>query len=144
MDVRIAAYGVIIRDGRLLLSHWNEAGYESWTLPGGGLEPGEDPANAAIREVFEETGYQVELGKLLGIDSRIVPAKDRIRGGDTPLHSLRIIYEATVIGGELQNEIGGSTDEAAWFDLQEVPRLNRVQLVNVGLNFYEAATGIRD
>lgn len=62
MDTRVAAYGVAIADGRLLLSHWAEGGL--WTLPGGGLEPGEDPAATALREIAEETGYVAELADL--------------------------------------------------------------------------------
>lgn len=133
MALRVAAYCVIVDDGRMLLSHWNENGNDGWTLPGGGLEPYEAPEDAAVREVFEETGYQAELEELLGIDSHIVPPEHRFHGATEPLQALRIVYRARVVGGELTNEIGGSTDEAAWFDLDEVPALKRVGLVGVGL-----------
>ena len=49
MDIRVAAYGVIIRDGLILLSHWNEHGRSGWTLPGGGVEGAEHPVQAAKR-----------------------------------------------------------------------------------------------
>ena len=42
MDIRVAAYAVIVDDRGMLLSHWNEGGYSGWTLPGGGIDPGED------------------------------------------------------------------------------------------------------
>ncbi len=135
MDIRIAAYCIVIRNGEILLSHWKEAGLAAWTLPGGGLEPGEDPADAARREVEEETGYAVELGELIGIDSRVVPAEDRLRGGNGPMHALRIIYRAEVIGGELRNEVDGSTDEANWFSVEEVESLKKVALVEIGMRF---------
>ena len=133
MALRVAAYCIIIEDGKMLLSHWNENGSDGWTLPGGGLDPYEDPADAAVREVFEETGYRAELGELLGIDSHLVAAENRFQGATEPLQALRIVYRARVIGGELTNELDGSTDEAAWFDLAEVATLKRVGLVEVGL-----------
>ena len=45
MDIRIAAYGVILDEDRILLAHWREHGHSGWTLPGGGIDPGEDPAD---------------------------------------------------------------------------------------------------
>ncbi|MDI2099148.1 NUDIX hydrolase [Ruicaihuangia caeni] len=134
MDIRVAAYGVIVDDGgRVLLSHWNEHGRSGWSMPGGGLEPGEDPAAAAVREIFEETGYNAELGHLLGIDSHVVPAANRSKRTDVPLHAIRIVYRARVVGGKLTNEVGGSSDEAKWFSLKEIGSLQRVGLVDIAL-----------
>ncbi|MFE7845539.1 NUDIX hydrolase [Microbacterium sp. NPDC057407] len=135
MDLRVAAYAVIIDDDdRLLLAHWNEGRRAAWTMPGGGLEPGEDPEHAVRREVREETGYKVAIGQLLGIHSRVIPAGRRLTPGATePLHTLRIVYRARVTGGRLRNEIDGSTDRAEWFPLREVPELQRVRLVDIAL-----------
>jgi 8-oxo-dGTP diphosphatase len=132
MDIRVAAYGVIVDEGRILLAHWNEGGRSGWTLPGGGIDPGEDPADAVVREIAEETGYAAEAGELLGIDSHIVPAEHRFVPDAGPLHALRIVYRASVVSGALTNELDGSTDEAAWFALASIPS-RRVELVNVGL-----------
>lgn len=49
---------------------------------------------------------------------------------------LRIIYEARVTGGELRNETGGSTDLAAWHPLDAVAGLERVELVDIGLDLW--------
>lgn len=135
MDMRVAAYAVIAdADGRVLLAHWNEGRHAAWTLPGGGLEPGEDPEHAARREVREETGFRVVLDELLGIHSRVIPAADRIADDATgPLQALRIVYRAHVTGGRLRHETDGSTDRAEWFPLTEVGALSRVRLVDIGL-----------
>jgi len=136
MDIRVAAYGVIIDGDRILLAHWNEHGRSGWTLPGGGIEPGEDPADAAVREIFEETGFTAELDGLLGVDSFVVPAENRVSAHATgPLHAIRIVYRAHITGGELTYEQNGSTDWAAWHPLDEVPTLDRVGLVDVALAY---------
>lgn len=130
MDIRVAAYGVIVDEGRMLLAHWNESGRGGWTLPGGGIEAGEDPADAARREITEETGYVAELDGLLGIDSHVISGENRLDGSGRPLHALRIVYRAHIVRGDLVNEIDGSTDEARWFRLDAVSRLHRVGLVD--------------
>ena len=135
MDIRVAAYAVIVDDRGMLLSHWNEGGYSGWTLPGGGIDPGEDPADAAVREVFEETGFAAELEDLIGVDSHVVPAERRIGTKEHSLHALRIVYRAHVTGGALTYELDGSTDYAAWFPLDEIDALDRVSLVDVGRRF---------
>jgi hypothetical protein len=49
------------------------------------------------------------------------------------LHTLRIVYRAHITGGRLRNEVGGSTDEADWFALGELPAVQHTQLVDVGI-----------
>jgi 8-oxo-dGTP diphosphatase len=132
MDIRVAAYGVIVDEDRILLAHWNESGRSGWTLPGGGIDPGEDPVDAVVREIGEETGYAAVAGELLGIDSKVIPAEHRFTADTGPLHALRIVYRASVVGGTLTHELDGTTDEAAWFPLERIPN-RRVDLVDVAL-----------
>jgi ADP-ribose pyrophosphatase YjhB (NUDIX family) len=135
MDMRVAAYAVILDDERrILLAHWNEGRRTAWTMPGGGLEPGEDPEHAARREVKEETGYKVAIDDLLGIHSRVIPASRRVTvGAEEPLHALRIVYRAHVTGGRLRHEQNGTTDRAEWFPIDAVCELQRVKLVDVAM-----------
>jgi hypothetical protein len=51
-------------------------------------------------------------------------------------HGLRLVYEARIVGGELRNEIDGSTDLAAWHPLDDVPGLTRVGLIDAALRLW--------
>jgi 8-oxo-dGTP diphosphatase len=134
--VRVAAYAICVRDEQILLARWIDGnGEPEWTLPGGGMEHGEDPYDTVLREVEEETGYDIEVTGLLGVDSRHHTYTRRF-GRVVDHHGVRIVYEGRVTGGELRHEIGGSTDMAAWHDLDAVSGLNRVSLVDIGLRLW--------
>jgi 8-oxo-dGTP pyrophosphatase MutT (NUDIX family) len=135
-ELRVAAYAVCVRDERLLLARWvARDGVRRWTLPGGGMEHGEDPYDTVVREAEEETGYTVEPVTLLGLDS-IRRTYPRPLGAHADFHGLRIVYEGRVTGGELRHETDGSTDMAAWHPLEAVSQLQRVGLVDVGLRLW--------
>lgn len=134
MELRVAAYAVVTDDeDRVLLARWTEGRRIAWTMPGGGLEDGEDPADAVRREVREETGYSIEVQDLLGIHSRVIRASQRVHKSTEPLHTLRIVYRAAVSGGRLRFEENGSTDMAGWFSLPALAGLQRVKLVDIAL-----------
>lgn len=65
--LQIPSVSVAVRnvDGRVLMARHSEGGV--WLLPGGAVEPGEAPADAAVREMWEETGAIVRLTGLVGI-----------------------------------------------------------------------------
>ncbi|WP_208317187.1 NUDIX hydrolase [Canibacter zhoujuaniae] len=133
MDTRVAAYAVIERRGEVLLTHWRRGQLHGWTLPGGGIEPGEDPRDTVVREVFEETGLEARVGKLLGVDSRVMNREDTPVGVDPKLHTIRIVYRARVAEAPLVNEVGGSSDEARWVKLEDLGKMRTLSLVDTGL-----------
>ena len=140
-DTRLSAYCVVVRDGSILLALWDmrerEAGFvPRWTLPGGGVELGEAIDAGAVREVEEETGYQVRIDSLLSVDSGLIPAHQRYSGNEYPLQTVAVLYLATVTGGRLRHEANGTTSQAAWFPLAEIPALERVGRVDAAIELY--------
>ena len=102
-----------------------DAGY--WTLPGGGIDFGEDPVNAMLREVYEETGLVVRALGLAGIDSFHKETEA------DAFHAVRILYQAELVSGNLTNELDGTTDLCAWWSYEEAKQLQLVDLAEVGL-----------
>lgn len=133
MDLRVAAYAVVERRGRILLTHWRRGHLHGWTLPGGGIDDGEDPRDAVVREVFEETGLEARVGKLLGVDSRVMVREEVPEGTSPELHTIRIVYRASVKDGPLRHEIDGSSDEARWVAIREIRSLRTLSLVQTGI-----------
>ncbi|MFF2065485.1 NUDIX hydrolase [Streptomyces sp. NPDC058200] len=134
MDLRLAAYAVCIEDGRVLLAHAvRPDGEKTWTLPGGRVEHAEDPFDAVIREVAEETGLDAVVERLLGVDSRVIPAAERRLPGRPELQNVGIFYQVRITGGELRPEPNGETAESVWTPIPDVARLGRSSLLDIGL-----------
>ncbi|MEN8650418.1 NUDIX hydrolase [Streptomyces sp. 21So2-11] len=141
-ELRVAAYAVCVRDGQVLLARWVAPdGSKRWTLPGGGMDHGEDPYDTVVREALEETGYAVEPVRLIGVDS-ITRRYPRRLGTFADFQGLRIVYEGRVTGGELRHETGGSTDLAAWHPLEAVSGLDRVELVDTGMELWRTKPAV--
>lgn len=130
---RVAAYGLLLRDEKILLCRLsNKVGMNPgyWTLPGGGLDFGEDPEHAVVREFKEETGLVVKVNKLVGINSLC----DSMPGWP-PMHGIRIIYSVRYQSGELQYEQDGSTDLCDWHTLTQTQTLPLVDLAKLGIKY---------
>jgi ADP-ribose pyrophosphatase YjhB (NUDIX family) len=113
-STRIGAYAVCTDSANRLLVCRIAPGYPdagAWTLPGGGVEFGEDPNLAVLRELEEETGLTGRVVSVAAIDSHVVE-RPVTRPG--PMHVVAILYRVEVTGGELRPELDGSTDICAW------------------------------
>lgn len=137
-DTRLAAYAVITHltddaSEEILLALWNEPAEKRWTLPGGGVDLHESPEEGCVREVSEESGYDVVLTGLLGIETDVITPEGRQVGTGRPLKAVRVFYTARIVGGALRHEIGGTTDEARWIPVDELPGLPHVSMVDTGL-----------
>jgi 8-oxo-dGTP diphosphatase len=135
VSFRLAAYAVCIEHERVLLARYvSPAGEGSWwTLPGGRVEHGEDPFHAVIREVAEETGCEALVERLLGVDSRVIPAPERRIPGPLPHQNVGIFYRVRITGGQLRPEPNGETAESAWTPVVDVAHLQRSSLVDIGI-----------
>jgi len=121
---RVAAYAVILRDDEILLSRLSPlvTSDELWTLPGGGLDHGEDPRDAVIREIHEETGLAATVSDTARVYSAHMPSVWR-GGRRVNAHAVRIVYDGWVAPGSPAPrvvEVDGSTIEAAWHPVGDV------------------------
>jgi len=106
--------------GRILLHKLAEGG--KWSLPGGGVDPGEVPAETVIRETFEETGLKVRIERLLGVYAGAANMRWTYPNGDA-IEVVSSVFQCSVIGGELSTS-GDETVELGWHHLDSLPELS--------------------
>lgn len=112
-DKKVAASVLIVQGGKVLLVRRAMMPRKGlWTNPAGFVEYDEDPRDAAVREVLEETGYQVEVIELLDA----IHGREHERGAD-----LVIAYRARIVGGAPRP--ADDVDDLRFFGPDELPRL---------------------
>ena len=111
----IPCVGAIVADGQgrlLMIKRGHEPGAGLWSIPGGRIEPGETDAEAVVREMIEETGLTVEVGRLIGrvqrpgLNGAVIDIRD---------------YAATVTGGTLR--AGDDAADARWVAPADLARI---------------------
>jgi len=131
---RLGGYALCTDDeGRVLLARLSviEIDVGAWTLPGGGVEFGEHPDHAVVRELEEETGLVGEIESVAGVFSHVYRQSRAAEGSD--LHFLGILYHVRLVGGDLRDEVGGTTDAARWFSRAELDDVRLVEIARFGV-----------
>jgi 8-oxo-dGTP diphosphatase len=118
---RIGAYGLCRDNGRVLLARSSDKSDFPgvWQIPGGGLEHGESPAHALVREFREETGLEITGSRPLTALASVRELWDI----DVAWHFDLIVYEVEVRGGTLRREVAGTSDDVAWVPESGLPDL---------------------
>jgi 8-oxo-dGTP diphosphatase len=120
---RLGAYAVVIDGTRILLTRISPAGYPAgtWTLPGGGVDHGESPHDAVVRELYEETGLRALSSRLVDVHDVHVVAPGR---GDRfeDYHGVHLLYAVEVDPQVAPHvvELDGTTDVARWVEIADV------------------------
>jgi ADP-ribose pyrophosphatase YjhB (NUDIX family) len=117
----IGVGGAVVQDGRLLLvRRASRRGRGNWQVPGGFIEPDETIEHAVVREVAEEAGVQTQVEGILGVRNRCDPDVG---------NSLYVVLLLTPVGGDPAPD-GKEVDQAGYFSLEEICRLDQVPPIN--------------
>ena len=120
---RLGAYAVVISDDRILLTRISPVGYPagSWTLPGGGVDHGESPHDAVVRELHEETGLRALSSRLVDVHDVHVVAPGRDDSWED-YHGVHLLYAVEVDPTVEPHvvDVGGTTDVARWVAVADV------------------------
>ncbi|MEU4352935.1 NUDIX domain-containing protein [Streptomyces sp. NPDC023838] len=119
VQTRVSAYAIAVEDDRLLLIRLSDASPVFtpglWHMPGGGIDPGEQPVEALSRELREETGLEL-------VDARLLDARTYAVRRDGVSWSLTALFYVVALkgGAPAVTEIDGSTDAAVWIPLADL------------------------
>lgn len=122
---------ILEMDGKILLVKEAEnfdAG--KWSHPAGWIDVGENPIEAAKREAFEESGYEVEPTALLGIYSLVRKDAEQAVGA-TP-HAIKLIFKVKLLTDE-QRELHDDVTETRWFTPEEIEAMDSETLRDVDI-----------
>ncbi|HEY9881271.1 MAG TPA: NUDIX hydrolase [Leptolyngbyaceae cyanobacterium] len=119
LDVR----GAVFQDGKILLVQ-EKLDNNRWTLPGGWVDVGEPPSQAVMREIYEESGYETRVVKLLAVYDRNHP---RHGHPPQPHHSYKLFFHCEIVGGTPTESY--ETVGPRFFGADEIPELSLYRVV---------------
>ncbi len=111
-------------DGRVLLARRSDNG--RWSVPAGIVDPGEQPADAVVREVFEETGVVAAVEELAGVATHPVVYPN----GDV-CEYLNVWFRCRAVGGQARVD-GDESTEVGWFSPDALPTLDGWSRLRIG------------
>ena len=124
LQFRPSVYGVVLQDGKVLLSKQ----WDGYNFPGGGVELGEKITDALMREVKEETGFNVRVGKLITVADSFF----KMPFTGEYVQSILLYYLCEVVSGEASMDLLDDTekkftDKPEWI---EVRKLGQIKFYN--------------
>ena len=125
---RPSAYGIVVKDGNILLSPQN-SGYD---LPGGGVELGEMPEEAVIREVFEETGIVVKNPRIIDSASNFFLLPNSGKGRE--VQSILLYYLCDYVSGKL-SDANFTEDDKQYTGFPQWISVARVNDIELGSSY---------
>ncbi|WP_314612835.1 NUDIX hydrolase [Streptomyces stackebrandtii] len=111
--------------GRVLLGRRSDNGM--WAVIGGIVEPGEQPADCAVREVFEETAVHCVPERILLVETLRKPVV--YPNGDTCQY-MDVAFRCRAVGGEARVNDDEST-EVGWFEVDDLPEMKRFSYLRI-------------
>ncbi|KXK53626.1 MAG: NUDIX domain-containing protein [Chloroflexi bacterium] len=124
--IRVSASAVIVRRGHILLVKFDDRTGPHYNLPGGGADPGETVEEACIREVYEEAGARITIGRLLMV-REYEPVRCRSAFGKR--HKLNLVFEGLLLPGSeprMPHKPDAHQIGVEWVALNALPHLNLV------------------
>ncbi|MFV0407642.1 MAG: NUDIX hydrolase [Propioniciclava sp.] len=120
---RLAAYAIVMSERGILATEFSDltAVAGMWGLPGGGIDPGENPATTVQREVYEEAGQEIDVVQFLDLQSDHWIGTSP-HGIVEDFHAVRLIYAAHCPGPTMPvvHDVGGTTADSKWVSLPDI------------------------
>lgn len=125
---RLRAQAIVVEEDRILLVRTHIGNRDDYELPGGGIEEGETPEEAAVRELFEETGIKGEIVRLAS----------KYYNGFAKEYNYSFLINR--IDGEITQQYNAESEKdyiraVEWKKLNEISEKNRAELFSAGVMF---------
>ena len=125
---------LIVKDNKILMAQDIDVPSDEWTIPGGWCDVDTSPVEASIKEVKEETGFDIKVTKLLAL-------MDRNKYIESSVYNVySIVFLAEIIGGS--NNPNFEVNKAEFFDIENIPKLsNKLSAAELDVILHAYNTG---